>query len=118
MWTYGGQRQPIDTPPTGRGLLRVDGERHTNNLTQCTARLSSPKSARGMSRTVQLRSRRRARLLAQPVDSDFCRSYKGFQTFLNGDFEPWKRWIWLSKGERSGRPEVLSKRISPYIKAK
>ncbi len=23
---------PFDTPPTGRGLLRVDGERHTNNL--------------------------------------------------------------------------------------
>jgi len=67
---------PFDTPPTfrqaqggeqgrttGRGLLRVDGERHTNKLpsspepqaegTPCTARLSSPKSARGMSRTVK-----------------------------------------------------------------
>ncbi len=45
---------PFDTPPTGRGLLRVDGtssepqsnsERHTNILTPCTAR--------GMSRTVK-----------------------------------------------------------------
>src|SRR3989338_5599865 len=39
------QVNPFDTPPTGRGLLRVDGERHTNNLTPCTAR--------GMSRTVK-----------------------------------------------------------------
>ena len=38
---------PFDTPPTGRGLLRVDGERHTTNLTPCTAR--------GMSRTVKFK---------------------------------------------------------------
>ena len=37
---------PFDTSPTGRGTLRVDGERHTNNLTPCTAR--------GMSRTVNI----------------------------------------------------------------
>src|SRR3989338_139415 len=40
------QVNPFDPPPTGRGLLRVDGERHTNNLTPCTAR--------GMSRTVKM----------------------------------------------------------------
>src|SRR3989338_2162355 len=81
-------------------------------------RVSPPKILSDLRFGVKLCPRRRARLLAQPVDSDFCRSYNGLQTFLNGDFEPWKRWIWLSKGERSGRPEVLSKRISPYIKAK
>ena len=106
------QVNPFDTPPTGRGLLRVDGERHTNNLTPCTAR--------GMSRTVN----------EQPSKYDDEKDYRLFWTeavdeepeiISRLDLSVWSKLQWAIQrwaDDSSGLLDYVYFETEPMIDAK